>query len=149
MTNVIFFLFFFNEGFPNGVIYDVRWTMSCMKALDQLFHVNFAYHKPSKCFVFSIWLGKSQNVASKYTVNITIGGGKGNRRLCYDGIKVCSVENVPSIDKCLEENGNFFLCLPTTLAKNISTVKGNEEKLLAKFSFVRNSIFILTFYVCF
>merc|ERR1711936_1173438 len=114
----------------NDVIYDDRWALGCMKALDQLFHVNFTYHKPSKCFVFSIWLGKSQNVASKYAVSITIGGG--NRRLCYDGIKVCAVENVPSIDKCSEENGNLFLCLPTTLAKNISTVKGNEEKLLAK-----------------
>ena len=28
----------------------------CIEALDQLFHVNVEYHKPSKCFVISIWL---------------------------------------------------------------------------------------------
>ena len=115
----------------NDAIYDVRCSM---KALDQLFHVNFGYHKPSNCFVFSIWLAKIQNVAAKYTVNFIIGGD--NRRLCYDGIKVCSVEKVPTIDKCSEENGNLFLFLPMTMAINVSTVEGNREYLQVKFLFV-------------
>jgi len=103
----------------NNVICEgTKGKMCCIKALDQLFHVRFRYHKPSKCFVISVWLAKSQNVASNYMVNILIKGDKKN--LCFGGIKVCSVENVPSIDTCMEENGNLFLCLPLGLAKNIS-----------------------------
>ena len=94
-----------------------NWTKSIM-ALDELFHVNLAYHKPSKSFVFSIWLAKSQNVASNYKVTLDIEGD--NNKLSFDGIKVSSVENVPSIDKCLEETENISLCLPTNLAKKIS-----------------------------
>ena len=95
--------------------------MACIKALDQQFHVRAVYHKPNKCFVFSVWLAKDQNVASKYLFNILIKGDNINKKLHFDGIKVCSVENVPSIDKCMEENGNLFVCLPIGLARNIST----------------------------
>ena len=103
--------------------------MGCFKALDQLFHVMFRYHKPIKCFVFSIWLAKSPNVSSNYAVNILIKGE--NKSLCFDGIKVSSVEDFSSIDKCKEQNGNHFLCLPVDLAKNISI----RERLVTTFSF--------------
>ena len=95
------------------------WGMGCIQALDELFHVSLAYHKPSNCFVFCIWLAKSQNIASKYEANLVI-KGDGNKRLCFDGIKVNSVKSVPSIEKCIEETGNISLCLPRNLAKNIS-----------------------------
>ena len=122
----------------NDVINQTKWKMGCIRALDQFFHVNFVYHKPRKCFVISVWLAKVQSVASNYMVNILIKGD--NRNLCFDGIKVCSVENVPSIDKCIEENGNLFLCLPISLAKNILVkedygVVDMKEELLVKFSF--------------
>ena len=58
----------------NGVIYHPEWTMGCIKTLDELFHVNFEYHKPSKCFVISIWLAKSESVASKYVMDVVIKG---------------------------------------------------------------------------
>ena len=31
---------------------------------------------------------------------------------------VSSLESVPSIHKCMEENGEYFWCIPFTLAKN-------------------------------
>ena len=106
-------------------------------ALKKLFHCIFSYHEPSKCFVFSIWLAKSQDVASKYVANLVIQGD--NNKLSYEGIKVSSVENVPSIDKCIEETGNISLCLPTNLAKNVSVKKEVDgaiiESLAVEFSF--------------
>ena len=105
--------------------------------LGELFHVNLSYHKPRKCFVFSIWLAKSQDFASNYVGDLVIQGD--NNKLSYEGIKVSSVENVPSIDKCIEETGNISLCLPTNLAKNVSVKKEVDgaiiESLSVDFSF--------------
>jgi len=126
-------------AFKNGDIYDTKWGMACFKALDELFHVKFRYYNPIKCFVFTVWLAKSPNVASSYVVNILIKGEK--KSLCFDGIKVSSVEDVPSMLTCMEENGNFFLCLPVGMAKNISVKKQDgaegiiEEKLHVLCSF--------------
>ena len=61
-----------------------------------------------------------------YKATLNIKGDNNNLR--FDGIKVTSVENVPSIDKCLEETENIFLCLPMNLAKNIS-VKQQEGRI--------------------
>ena len=55
--------------------------------------------------------------------NLVIQGD--DHKLCLDGLKVSSVENVPSIDKCIEETGNISLCLQRNLAKNMS-VKTQE-----------------------
>ena len=111
---------------PAGIANDIRpvWPMGCIQALDELFDVNFAYHVPSKCFVISIWLAKSQNVASKYKANLIFKGD--DSLLCFDGLKVSSVENIPSIDECIEDAGNISLCLSRNLAKNLS-VKRQEE----------------------
>ena len=119
----------------NNTVYDIQWSLVGIKELDQLFHVNFGYYEPSKCFVFSIWLSKSQNVASKYVAKITIEGDKKN--LCFEGISVSSVENVPSMNKCMEKNGNIFLCLPISLARSICAKnKGiDQEDLVVGFSF--------------
>ena len=92
-----------------------------IKALDELFYVILTYHKPSKCFVFSIWLAKCQDVASKYIADLVIEGD--NSKLCYEGMKVSSMENIPTIDKLVKDDGNISLCLPTNLAKNISVKK--------------------------
>ena len=123
----------------DNVFCNLYWPMGCIQGLDEFFHVNVAYHEPSKCFVFSIWLAKSQNIASKYEANLVI-KGDGNKKLCFDGIKVSSVENVPSIDQCMDESGNIALCLPRILAKNISVKKeevglGLVEILNMNFSF--------------
>ena len=53
--------------------YDVSLIESSMggiKALKELFYVNLSYHRPSKCFVFSVWLAESQDMASKYIANL-------------------------------------------------------------------------------
>ena len=63
----------------------------------------------------SIW---SENIVSKYTTNIII---EGDKKLCFDGIKVISVENVPSI-----ETGNISLCLSRDLTKNMSLKKQED-----------------------
>jgi len=97
------------------------WHIRCIQALDELFHVNLTYHKPSRSFVLTIW---SQNIASKYTANLVIEGDK--KKLCFDGIKVISVENVPSIETCIKETGKISLCLSRDLAKNISLKKQGE-----------------------
>ena len=113
-------------------------SMGGIKALDELFYVNLSYHKPNKCFVFSIWLAKCQDVASEYIADLVIEGD--NSKLCYEGMKVSSVENIPTIDKLVKDDGNISLCLPTNLAKNIS-VKEHEvgegivESLSVDFSF--------------
>jgi len=124
----------------NEVINDAKWSMGmvCTKALDQFFHVNIGYHNPSKCFVVRICLAKSQDVASKYRVNILIKGD--HRSVCFDGIKVCSTEHIPSIDECMEENGNLFMCIPIGLAKNFSIEKEDglvdrKEDLCVEFEF--------------
>ena len=100
-------------------------------AFGQLFHVHLTYHKPSKCFVFRISLAKSQYVASQYKATLVIQGD--NNNLTFDGIKVTSVENVPSIDKCIEETENIPLCLPMNLAKKISLKQKEDDKGISEY----------------
>ena len=88
------------------------------RTLDEIFHVNLAYHNPSNCFVISVWLAKSQNIASKYKADLVIEGD--NHKLCFEGINVCSVENIPSIDKFIGDAGDIPLCLSRNLAKKLS-----------------------------
>ena len=54
------------------------------RGLDEIFHVNLAYHNPSECFVISVWLAKSQNIASKYKADLVIEGD--NHKLCSSDI---------------------------------------------------------------
>jgi len=106
------------EILENNVVSDHNLSMACIQSLDEVFFANITYDKPSKCFVISVWLAKSQNIASKYKANLVIYGD--NSKLCFDGIKVSSVEKILSIDKCIEGSGNISLCLPISLAKNLS-----------------------------
>jgi len=98
-----------------------NWAMGCIRTLDELFHVNLAYHKPSNCFAFSIWLAKSQNEASKYEANLVINGPKS--KLSFDGIQISSVGNTLSVDKCLDDTENISLCIQRNLARSLSVKK--------------------------
>ena len=98
--------------------------MGCFNALDEIFYLTLAYHKPSECFVIRILVAKSQDVASKYKANVNIKGD--NNELCFNGINVSSVENAPSVEQCIEETGTISLCLQRNLAKSLS-VKKQEE----------------------
>ena len=108
----------------NNVVPRVHWPLGCFYALDEIFYLTLAYHKPSKCFVISILVAKSQDVASKYKANVNIKGD--NNELCFNGINVSSVENAPSVEQCIEETGTISLCLQRNLAKSLS-VKKQEE----------------------
>ena len=101
-----------------------NWRMGYIQALDEHFHVNLIYDPSSLCLILTLWIAKNQKVASKYTANLVIKGG--NSKLCFDGIQVCSVENVPSIDRCLKGSGKTSLCFPKYLAMNMS-VKKRED----------------------
>ena len=121
----------------NNVVRQRYLSMVCIHSLDEFFHVNVTYHKPSECFVIIICLAKSQDFASMYKANLVIKGGLGfNSKLCFDGIQVSSVEKIPSIDKCMEGSGNISLCLPLSLAKNLSVERRDQWKSLdMEFSF--------------
>ena len=92
--------------------------------------------------MFRIWLAKSQNDASKYRANLTIKGD--DSELNYNGIKVSSVENAPSIDECIDDTENISLCLPMNLAKKISVKEQKrgeiEEELKVNISFKKNVV---------
>jgi len=122
----------------NCVAFQQTWYMGCFQALDELFHVNFVYHQASQCFVLSIWLAKSSRVASKYRANLVIKGD--HHKLCFEGIKVSSVENVPSIEKCIEETGSISLSLQRNLAKNLSVKKQEGGAEIQEFLSVEVSI---------
>ena len=117
--------YLFNKS--NNIMFDIlenddvrrpNWRMGCFKALGEHFHVNLVYDAPSRCFILTLWIAKSQDVASKYTANLVIEGDY--NKLCFEGIQICSVENVPSIDKCLGGSGKISLCLSKSLATNMS-----------------------------
>ena len=77
--------------------------------------------------MFSVWLAKSKSRAEKYRASIKIGGrDAGDNELCFYGVRVTSIENIPSFDSCMEKNGKHFLCIPRILVENIC--KHSEEK---------------------
>ena len=101
---------------------------------DEVFRVHLRYHKPSKCFVFSIWTAKSQNIASQYKADLVIEGA--NSKLCFEGLKVLSVEeNIRTTEKLVEEAGNISMCIPRNLAMNMRVKHGIYEYLNVTFSF--------------
>ena len=91
-----------------------RWKMVCVKVNEELFHIRLAYSPLHKCFALSVW--SSPAGASKYKANLSIRTDEKDTSM--NGLRITSVENVPSIDKCMEENGEYFWCIPFTLAKN-------------------------------
>ena len=78
--------------------------------------------------MFSVWLAKSKARAEKFRAFIRIGGKTGkDNELSFYGLRVTSVENVPPIDRCMEENGKRYLCIPRILVKNICELSEAEE----------------------
>ena len=106
--------------------------MGSFSAFGSFFHLNLRYYKPSKCFVFSVWLAKSQTKAEKYRASIRIGDkDDGDNELSFYGIRVTSIENIPSFDKCMDRNGKQFLCIPRILIENIyEHIEENDENKL-------------------
>ena len=81
-----------------------------------LFHVRLAYFHPQKCFALSVWSSTAE--VAKYRANLKI--MEDRKEMSMGGLRVTSVEKVLSIDKCMDENGKYFWCIPLTLAQNFS-----------------------------
>ena len=104
----------------------LKWGMGIVSAFGSSFYLNLRYYKPSKCFVFSVWLAKSKCRAEKHRAFIRIGDKtEGDNELSFYGVRVTSIENIPSFDRCMEKNGKHFLCIPRILIENICEY--NEE----------------------
>ena len=123
---------------PNWMVFDIpsdnralangHWGMGIVSALGHHFHLNLRYHKPSKCFVISVWMAKSKARVEKYRAFIKLGGGTGaENELSFYGVRVTSVEDIPSIDSCMDLNGKYFLCIPRILLKNICKISDEDK----------------------
>ena len=96
-----------------------EWIMLCVSADDELFHVHLGISPRQKCYALSVW--GSPAGAAKYRANLSIKNDE--KDMCMNGLDITSVENVPSIDQCMDENGKCFWCIPFTLAENFSIKK--------------------------
>ena len=66
-------------------------------------------------------MSEDRHGASKYNAKVIMKGDGGT--IIMDGLLISSVESIPTIDKCEEENGKYFWCIPLTVAKNICKQK--------------------------
>ena len=64
-------------------------------------------------------MAEDRRGASKYKAKVAI-PGVGANRLTVDGLGISSVENLPLIDECEGDDGEYFLCIPMALAKKMS-----------------------------
>ena len=117
----------FNERVPNK-------QMLGVVAFDFTFHLNLQYHMLSKCYVFSVWLAKREAITEKYRASIRLGEKieEGDNQLSFSGIRVTSVENVPPIDQCVEENGRHCLSIPRALIENICKYTRENQEPMGK-----------------
>ena len=111
-----------------------KWGMGIVSAFGSSFHLNLRYYEPTKCFVFSVWLAKIKNKdrVEQYRASIRIGGkSDGDNELSFHGIRVTSIEDIPSFNRCMDRNGKHFLCIPKMLIKNICkfSAENNEIRL--------------------
>ena len=121
----------------NGQIGQFR-VMFAMKDNGEIFHVRLAFHEPQKCVALSIWSSYAE--AGTLRANLSIKGD--DKEMSMNGLLITSVENVPSIDKCLDENGTYFWAIPVTLAKNFS-VKYEHRELNAQYCLLRVGVKIV------
>ena len=80
----------------------------CVKVHDEMFHVSLQYSHLHRCFALSVW--SSPAAAAKYLANLKISDNEKERIM--NGLRITSVESVPSIDQCISENGKHFWCIP-------------------------------------
>lgn len=74
-----------------------------------------------KAFILWLLMSEDRHGASKYNAKVIMKGDGGT--IIMDGLLISSVESIPTIDKCEEENGKYFWCIPLTVAKNICKQK--------------------------
>ena len=111
----------------NDIVCNHPWTMFCVQEHNVLFHVCFAFYHPQQCFALSVW--SATGGVAKYRANLKILGDE-EKEMSIRGLLITSEENVPSIDKCMEKNGKYFWCIPSTLAFEFSEYKSNKKFML-------------------
>ena len=108
---------FLNSCFPRALVVEdghlsfllvKLWRTVCVKVHDEIFHVSLQYSHLHKCFALSVW--SSPTAAAKYLANLKISDNEKERIM--NGLRITSVESVPSIDQCISENGKHFWCIP-------------------------------------
>ena len=117
---------FLNSSFPHSVLVKdghlsfllVKWWRTvCVKVHDEMFHVSLQYSHLHKCFALSVW--SSPAAAAKYLANLKISDNE--KEININGLRITSVDDVPSIDQCISENGKHFWCIP--MAENFTMKK--------------------------
>ena len=68
------------------------------------------------CIALSILSSHAGN--ANLQANLSIQGD--DKEMNMNGLLITPVENVPSIDKCMKENGKYFWGIPVMLAKNFT-----------------------------
>jgi len=106
----------------NDSWYTHKWKMYCISFNDEFFHLRLAYHPPENCFALSVWSSVAH--VSEYRTNLSVKGN--DKEIIMKGLLITSVEHVPSIDECIDENGKYFWCIPWTLAENFIVKSANE-----------------------
>ena len=91
----------------------------------EIFHVRLAFHQPQNCVALSIW--SSSAGAASLRANLSIKGD--DKEMSMNGLLITSVDNIPSIDKCIDENGKYFWCIPFPLAKHFGVESYETVKL--------------------
>ena len=71
-----------------------------------------------------VW--SSPAAAAKYLANFKISDNK--KEMNMNGLRITSVESVPSIDQCISENGKHFWCIP--MAENFTMKKLGSDGLI-------------------
>ena len=90
------------------------FCMHSLEAYSEFFHVRLAFSQPQNCYALSVWSSAAR--VTEYRANLSVRGN--NMETSMKGLLVTSVENVPSNDECMDENGKYFWCIPLSLAKN-------------------------------
>ena len=96
-------------------------SMHYIEAYSEMFHVRLSSYKLQNCYALSVW--SSASGITEYRANLSVRGN--GMETSIKGLLITSVENVPSIDRCMDENGKYFWVIPETLARNL-TVRFEE-----------------------
>jgi len=100
---------------------------------DKCVYTEVKWHEPMKSFVLWLWMAEDRRCAHKYNAKVTI-HGVGENLLTMDRLRISSVENLPLIDECEGDDGEYFLCIPKAMAKKMSK-KLPDSKTLWKMRF--------------
>jgi len=86
---------------------------------DMCVYIEVKWHEPMKSFVLWLWMAEDYRCASKFNAKVTI-HGVGENLLTMDRLRISSVENLPLIDECEGDDGEYFLCISKAIAKKMS-----------------------------